>query len=823
MKKILLLNVLLFMGGILESNAQTTVDFDNYQLLKSSGPLPKDVTTTTTTKLKKSLEKIDKKDISRKEKNAQRSFQLYVNFMVDENLLSGYVLYNDPVGDYVNKVAQKLLKDNMSLYNEMRFYVIEYPVVNALTTPTGIVFITVGLLAHLENEAQLALILSHEIQHYSKNHSYKEYTFEPQIDKKGNKESNTKEFESFLQKSAYSREMETEADKEGLELYGESGYSLEVIESVFDILQFSHLPFDEVSFKPSVLETKNLKFPKSFTPADSILTPIDINSDDYDDEYLSHPNVKKRREVLLAIAAKMKSSGSALYLVGEKEFEDARKIARYEYVHICMIYHHYEEAFVSLNILLSENANSHYLQRNLNHCLYAMAKLQLHYGNTNFTKVWHTSYKKIEGNGGGAYYFVGTMIKSDIGLVTAALENIWTYHLNNPDDKNSIKMIEELTTIFGTKYKLTAEDLKKLDPSKTLNGKAPKKGKTIKKKTKNKVDEDASNDEEEEEIEESKSKGKSKGKNKEKTTKEKKEKKKKKKKKSKADYQEYFNEDSIRNVSRPIFYSVLKNLANDESFAKIMTKSLKEYKAVQKKKNEEDEENSPIVAAEYIDEEYNAFDIYEFDESVSVEKMVLLSPKYTKLNHNKKEKNRFVSSENKVIELSEAIKYVAEKAEIQIDDINTKTLKEGDAEKLNEMSLINNFLVEKSDDPEISLIPIDQTAIDQFITNHNTSLIFKLSVTGVKEKVNGAEIAWALATVGCILVASLIGGTVQLDYNPLKPLYKNNHYTIFFANVIDLKTGKDVYGRAVMFNHGDRKILVKMHLYDILYQMKNKK
>ncbi len=53
------------------------------------------------------------------------------------------------------------------------FRVLDSPVVNAFALPGGYVYVTRGLLAHLNNEAQLAVVLGHEIGHVAGRHGSK--------------------------------------------------------------------------------------------------------------------------------------------------------------------------------------------------------------------------------------------------------------------------------------------------------------------------------------------------------------------------------------------------------------------------------------------------------------------------------------------------------------------------------------------------------------------------------------------------------------------------------------------------------------------------
>jgi hypothetical protein len=57
---------------------------------------------------------------------------------------------------------------------EFRFFVVEDPSVNASALPDGTVLVNTALLAAVDNEAQLAFVLSHEISHVLQVHSWRE-------------------------------------------------------------------------------------------------------------------------------------------------------------------------------------------------------------------------------------------------------------------------------------------------------------------------------------------------------------------------------------------------------------------------------------------------------------------------------------------------------------------------------------------------------------------------------------------------------------------------------------------------------------------------
>lgn len=93
-----------------------------------------------------------------------------------------YKLTSDiKIQGYINQVGHKLLptrakKEQANLGAVYyRFYVIEDPVPNAFAFPNGMIFINTGLLDIIENEAQLAAVLGHEIAHVTHEHGRERY------------------------------------------------------------------------------------------------------------------------------------------------------------------------------------------------------------------------------------------------------------------------------------------------------------------------------------------------------------------------------------------------------------------------------------------------------------------------------------------------------------------------------------------------------------------------------------------------------------------------------------------------------------------------
>jgi hypothetical protein len=141
-----------------------------YQPLKCKGKMPADFTALATTQYKQNAASIGSHDQKRIRK-AKDLFYLESSFHINQLLLSGSVLFNDTVSVYLNKILDQVLAGNKPLRDSIRIYTLRSNVVNALTTQNGIILVTTGLIAHAENEAELAYILSHEVIHYKNHHS----------------------------------------------------------------------------------------------------------------------------------------------------------------------------------------------------------------------------------------------------------------------------------------------------------------------------------------------------------------------------------------------------------------------------------------------------------------------------------------------------------------------------------------------------------------------------------------------------------------------------------------------------------------------------
>lgn len=107
--------------------------------------------------------------------------EVEIGSQVDKEIEAEYGIYDDErVSNYVVELSEEILaeshmrrEDTDQKFRETEFYfkVLDSPVVNAFALPGGYVYFTRGLMAHLNNEAQLSVVIGHEIGHVAARHA----------------------------------------------------------------------------------------------------------------------------------------------------------------------------------------------------------------------------------------------------------------------------------------------------------------------------------------------------------------------------------------------------------------------------------------------------------------------------------------------------------------------------------------------------------------------------------------------------------------------------------------------------------------------------
>lgn len=88
---------------------------------------------------------------------------------------SGRLFHDRHVEAYLESITDQMLGQQLDhLGIEVDFILVEEPTLSAWVYPYGTIAVHTGLLTGMDNEAQLASILAHEISHFLQRHSYRE-------------------------------------------------------------------------------------------------------------------------------------------------------------------------------------------------------------------------------------------------------------------------------------------------------------------------------------------------------------------------------------------------------------------------------------------------------------------------------------------------------------------------------------------------------------------------------------------------------------------------------------------------------------------------
>lgn len=409
---------------------------NDYIPLKSFGIIPQDFTKLSSAKYEEDKQSIDvheRKMIAQ----AKDKFFLETNFEINEILHSGKVMFNDPVTQYLEKVAGKLLEHDPDLKGKIRLYAVKSNAVNAFATNGGIIFVNLGLISKLENEAQLAYVLSHELTHYLKKHVINKFIEVEAIKSgKGNYRKLSVE-ERFLAKTNYSKEIELEADLGALDIYLKSNYNPKAILGVFDILKNAHMPFEDLKYEKGFLETPYLAFPDHYYSSDTLILNK-LKGDDEDDSRSSHPATSKRKKAILSKIDDLKDLEEFNFQVSKEEFLKARTFARYEMCRIYLLHHNYEQALYQAYLLLQKDSNSVYLQKTVVKALYGLSK----FSNSGSFFLTHKNPDKIKGHSQPLYRLFHNMKKEELNIL--ALWHLWKLNKELRDDEEVALMTKDI-------------------------------------------------------------------------------------------------------------------------------------------------------------------------------------------------------------------------------------------------------------------------------------------------------------------------------------------------------------------------------------------
>lgn len=171
-------------------------------------------------------------DTANLQENENRLWHEAANF--DETISrSGQTYEHKKATQYLQSVMDRLYpefkgKIHVHLYNSTQL--------NAFALPNGSIYFNIGLLARIENEAQLAAVLAHEAAHFIEKHSFKQRVTAINAAAFAVSGIPFSELAATSSISGYSQDLETEADVKGFGRLVKSGYNPHESHKVFQHL-----------------------------------------------------------------------------------------------------------------------------------------------------------------------------------------------------------------------------------------------------------------------------------------------------------------------------------------------------------------------------------------------------------------------------------------------------------------------------------------------------------------------------------------------------------------------------------------------------------
>lgn len=185
------------------------------------------------------------------------SQEIALGNQASQQIMQQYRRYDDPtLQSYVDEVGQRLAAKSHRANLNFHFTVLDSTQINAFALPGGHIYITRGLMAYLNSEAELAAVLGHEIGHVTARHGVRQQSshqaaglgmgllgvFFPTFNNAAVSQAINVAGAALL--SGYGREHELESDRLGAEYLANVGYDPNAMLEVVRVLKNQEI-FDQ--------------------------------------------------------------------------------------------------------------------------------------------------------------------------------------------------------------------------------------------------------------------------------------------------------------------------------------------------------------------------------------------------------------------------------------------------------------------------------------------------------------------------------------------------------------------------------------------------
>lgn len=420
----------------------------NYVPIKYTGTIPSYFLASVEEKVNL-IDKAGLLNIDGVSKDEAKSFYGSLSTSLSAQLLSSNIYFNDEISDYVNKVGQKLLT-NSKYQSFIRFYVARFNSVNAVCWGEGTIIVNIGLLSRLNNEAELAFILSHEIAHFMEDHSSRSFKLSKKLETDFlNKDRMLK---AIMEAMRFSREQEYEADLEGFTLFSKSGYNLMAAVSALRMLENSSNEkyAKEISwasvFNEKIDEKDSSLYFISYDDfqkrKNTKRVNVSYDSDD-EEEFSTHPDISRRISQILKLVKDTTDTQTNLFLVSNhSDFERLKVIADFEQIETNLSFLYFPRAIYLSFQLLEVYPENEYLHQSIVEGLFFMT----YYKKVNGYKNIAPKFNNVSNYSYGSFlkYFESRNTKNMIRLVLPWMEQQYELYPSNGEIMINIAKMYDL-------------------------------------------------------------------------------------------------------------------------------------------------------------------------------------------------------------------------------------------------------------------------------------------------------------------------------------------------------------------------------------------
>ncbi len=336
----------------------------NYVELRAEGRIPDDFLN-----LVRGQSKINIRNTERISKVQRENFRDATNFALRDIFTNGNIYFNDPMTAYVRTIGEKLVK-NSKVENKINFFVSKSTELNASSWQTGTVIINIGLLSRLENEAQLAYVLAHEIAHFQMQHPYRQYA---QQIKNKEMTHGSHLAKNFREHFDFSLKYELEADSIALAIMKEKDYEVNESIKTLNILQHKEqrdvVNLTNYYSSPSFqLEENQLCDYKGYSAFKKSVFQVA-------DAHFSGHHIKKRIKNLVDIVSRDYPEKEDLYSFKGSHYDpalftNASKMAHFETIQQAFLESNYLKSIHEAMILIRDFPNNEFLHVKIAENLY---------------------------------------------------------------------------------------------------------------------------------------------------------------------------------------------------------------------------------------------------------------------------------------------------------------------------------------------------------------------------------------------------------------------------------------------------------------------